>query len=117
VVAEAMVTPEGDGVRELGADELTEIERITGDGQMLMYEQASTWTPDYQIAYGADLYASLALAFARIAGLDLDEEASRRFRATAARVVPGLRSGDDPPLVLKRLGATEGELYSVAVPR
>jgi hypothetical protein len=116
IASEAVVTPAGDGVRELGADELAELERVTADGQMRMYVQAAEWSPDYQVAYGADLYASLALSFARLAGLRLDDEVKRRFHATAERVVPGLRSGEDAPLVLKRLGATDGDLYSPAVP-
>jgi hypothetical protein len=73
-------------------------------------------SPDYRVAYGADLYASLLVTFTRAARLDLDDEIRARFRATADRVVPGLRDGVEQPLVLGRLGARDGELYSPVLP-
>jgi hypothetical protein len=112
IVAEEVLGVDADGSRPLSAAEIAEITETAGTAQVLMYERAAQWSPDYRIAYGADLYASLILTFTRAAGLDLDDEVRRRFRATAERVVPGLRDGVEQPLVLARLGARDGELYS-----
>jgi hypothetical protein len=116
VVAHAVLARDGEDLREADDRELAEVERTAGDAQLAMYEQAAAWSPEYQVAYGADLYAALVLSFARLAGLDLADRVRDAFRATAARVVPGLLSGDEPPLVLGRLGAADGELYAPAVP-
>ena len=116
IVAEAVVTANGAGVRPLPADELEAVAEAAGTAQIAMYEQATGWSRERQVAYGADLYASLIAAFPRLAGLDLDAEIRQRFAATAERVVPGLCSGQEPPLVLGRLGATDGDLYSRALP-
>lgn len=116
IVSEALLARDGDRLRELRNDEMAEIERVAADAQVSMYEQAGSWTPEYQIAYGADLYAALALTFARCAGLDLTERVRESFHATAARMVPALQSGEDPPLILGRLAARDGELYCPTVP-
>ena len=116
IVAEEVVTVEDGRLRRLGPDELTSVATEAANAQVRMYEQAAEWSPDYRVAYGADLYASLLVTFTRAAGLDLDDEVRARFRATAERVVPGLRDGVEQPLVLGRLGARDGELYSPVLP-
>ncbi len=116
IVAEGLLAREGDRLRELSADEITGLAGAAGDAQVQMYQQAASWPADYQIAYGADLYAALALSFARLAGLDLDERVKEAFHATAERVVPRLLSGDEAPLILQALGAREGDLYCPTVP-
>ena len=116
IVGEAVVTAGHDGVRPVPADELAAVAEAAGTAQIAMYEQATGWSQERQVAYGADLYASLLAGFPRLAGLDLDAEIRERFAATAERVVPGLCSGEEPPLVLGRLGATDGDLYSRALP-
>jgi hypothetical protein len=116
IVAEAIVTVEDDTLRRLPAAELEAVAEAAGTAQVAMYEQAVEWSRERQVAYGADLYASLLAAFPRLVGLDLDAEIRERFGATADRVVPGLCSGQEPPLVLGRLGASDGDLYSPALP-
>ncbi len=116
IVSEVLLGREGQTLRRLSEQDIAEIERVAGNAQVSMYEQAASWTPEYQIAYGADLYAALALTFARCAGLNLDEQVREAFHRTAAERVPALQSGEDPPLILERLGANEGQLYSTALP-
>jgi hypothetical protein len=116
IVAEEVVTVEDGRLRPLGPDELASVAAEAAGAQVRMYEQAAEWSPDYRVAYGADLYASLLVTFTRAARLDLDDEIRARFRATADRVVPGLRDGVEQPLVLGRLGARDGELYSPVLP-
>ena len=77
---------------------------------MRAYERAAQWSTDDRIAYGADLYASLILTITRAAGLDLTDEVRERFRGTAARVVPGLRDGDERPLVLAHIASDAPEV-------
>ena len=116
IVAEAVLTRSGGTLTRLDVDRLQAVQDVAADAQVAMYAQAHAWTPDYQIAYGADLYASLALGFARLAGLDLDRDVREAFHATADRCVPGLLGGEDPMLILQQLGATDGHLYSPALP-
>jgi hypothetical protein len=116
IVAEEVVTVEDGRLRPLGPDELASVAAEAAGAQVRMYEQAAEWSPDYRVAYGADLYASLLVTFTRAARLDLDDEIRARFRATADRVVPGLRDGVEQLLVLGRLGARDGELYSPVLP-
>jgi hypothetical protein len=116
IVAEAVLTVEDGVPRRLPVDELEAVAEAAGTAQVAMYEQAVGWSAERQVAYGADLYASLIAGFPRLAGLDLDREIRERFAATAERVVPGLASGREPPLVLGRLGASDGRLYSTALP-
>ena len=116
VVGEAYVTNDGGSLRPVTPQEIAETERRAADAQVAMYEEAIGWSPYDQIAYGADLYASLALGFARAAGLDLGRQVVDAFHETAVRVVPDLLSGADPLLVLGRLAAPDGEVYSQAVP-
>jgi hypothetical protein len=113
--AEAVLTVEDGVPRHLSIDELEAAAEAAGTAQVAMYEQAVGWSAERQVAYGADLYASLVAGFPRLAGLDLDGEIRERFAATAERVVPGLTSGDEPLLVLGRLGASDGELYSTVL--
>ena len=115
IVAEAVLAVEDGVPRHLPIDELEATAEAAGTAQVAMYEQAVGWSAERQVAYGADLYASLVAGFPRLAGVDLDGEIRERFAATAERVVPGLTSGDEPPLVLGRLGASDGELYSSAL--
>lgn len=116
VVDEAYVTSDGGAVRPLTAAELEQTENAAADAQLDLYNQAIGWSAYDQVAYGADLYASLVLGFSRAAGLDLDRRVSDAFHATAARVVPDLVSGADPPLVLSHLATAGGAPYSQAVP-
>jgi hypothetical protein len=116
IVGEAVVTVEDGAWRPVSAPELEAAAVAAGTAQLAMYEQAVGWSSERQVGYGADLYASLIAPFPRLAGLGLDAEIRERFAATAARVVPGLCSGEEPPLVLGRLGASDGELYSPVLP-
>ena len=116
VVGDAYVTNDVGTVRPLTSLEIAETARLAADAQVAMYEEAIGWSAHDQIAYGADLYASLVLGFARAVGVDIDRRVVDAFHATADRVVPDLLSGADPLLVLGRLAATDGEVYSQAVP-
>jgi hypothetical protein len=116
IVADAALTVEDGAVRPLEADEVERLTASAGTAQVAAYERAAGWSTDDRIAYGADLYASLILTITRAAGLDLTDEVRRRFRATAARVVPGLRDGEERPLVLAHIGSDAPEVYSTALP-
>jgi hypothetical protein len=116
VVAEEVLTVEGGRPRPLDAPEIARLTETAGTAQIQAYERAAEWSADERIAYGADLYASLLANFPRAAGLDLDGEIRARFRASAARVVPGLRDGAEEPLVLARIASGEGDLYSAVLP-
>ena len=112
IVSEALFGRDADGVRELPLSEFEAIAAIAGDAQIRMYEQARDWTAEYQMAYGADLYASFALSFMRTAGVDARDRVRQAFRETAERVVPRLLSGEEPLAILDRIGASDGHLYS-----
>jgi hypothetical protein len=117
VVAEYLVAREGDTLRPLGTDELLTISDTAADAQVAMYEQAAGWEPLYQVAYGADMYASIAVPMCRLAGIDLRDEIRTRFHATADRVAEPLRSGEEPLLIIRRLGEAGGDvLLSSALP-
>jgi len=116
VLAEAVLTVEGGRLRALSLDEVARVTETAGTAQIQAYARAAEWSTDERIAYGADLYASLIANFPRAAGLDLDDEIRSRFRECAARFVPGLRDGAEPPLVLARIAAPEGDVYSTALP-
>jgi hypothetical protein len=117
IVSELVLVRQGGELRPLGHEDRAPLLQATADGPLEMYEQAAGWSPEYQIAYGADLYASQLLAFSRLIGMDIDERVRSAFKATAARVVPGLLSGEDAPLILARIeAAEEGDLYSLALP-
>jgi hypothetical protein len=116
VVAEEVLTAEGGRPRPLDGPEIARLTETAGTAQIQAYERAAAWSADERIAYGADLYASLLANFPRAAGLDLDEEIRTRFRASAARVVPGLRDGAEEPLVLARIASGQGDVYSGVLP-
>ena len=116
IVADALLTVEAGIVRPLGADEVARLTESAGTAQVRAYERASEWSTDYRIAYGADLYASLILTITAAAGLDMTDEVRTRFRETAARVVPGLREGTEPPLVLAHIGSDAPDVYSPLLP-
>jgi hypothetical protein len=116
VVAEEVLTVEGGRPRPLDAREIARLTETAGTAQVQAYERAAEWSADQRIAYGADLYASLLANFPRAAGLDLDGEIRTRFRASAARVVPGLRDGAEEPLVLARIASGQGDVYSAVLP-
>ena len=116
IVADALVTVEGGAARPLGADEVERLTEAAGTAQVRAYERAAGWSTDYRIGYGADLYASLILTITAAAGLDMTDEVRERFRATAARVVPGLREGTEPPLVLAHIGSDAPDVYSPLLP-
>lgn len=116
IVADRVLTVEDGSVRDLAQEELEALARAAGDAQVRMYEQAAAWAGDYRIAYGADLYGALLAAFPRLAGLDLDARIREAFADSVDHYLPGLRSGDDTLLILHRLGASEGSLYTTAPP-
>ncbi len=116
IVADAIVTVEDGAARPLGADEVERLTEAAGTAQVRAYERAAEWSTDYRIGYGADLYASLILTITAAAGLDMTDEVRERFRATAARVVPGLRDGAEPPLVLAHIGSDAPDVYSPVLP-
>jgi hypothetical protein len=116
IVAEYLLARQEGTLRPLETEELLEIADVVADAQGTMYEQAARWEPIYQVAYGADMYAGLAGPVARLAGLDLREELRTRFHATAARVAEPLRSGQEPLLIIARLGNSADELLSSALP-
>jgi hypothetical protein len=116
IVADALVTIEDGRVRPLAGDEVARLIESAGSAQVAAYERAAEWTTDERIAYGADLYASLILTITAAAGLDLTDEVRTRFRATAARVVPGLRDGTEAPLVLAHIGSDSADVYSPVLP-
>lgn len=115
IVADAVVTVEDGSARPLRDDEIARLTERAGTAQVRAYERAAEWTTDYRIAYGADLYASLILTITAAAGLDLTDEIRERFRATADRVVPGLRDGAEQPLVLAHIGSDAPDVYSLAL--
>ncbi len=117
IVADAVLTVEDGAVRPLAGDEVERLTAGAGTAQVRAYERAAQWSTDDRIAYGADLYASLILTITRAAGLDLTDEVRERFRGTAARVVPGLRDGDERPLVLAHIASDAPEVYSTALPQ
>jgi len=116
IVADRLLTVEGGTPRDLQPDEIDALAHDAGEAQVRMYEQAAEWSEDYRIAYGADLYGALLAAFPRLVGLDLGNDIRSLFATTVERRLPALRSGEDPPLVLARLGAADGDLYSTALP-
>jgi len=116
IIADALVTVEDGAVRPLEADEVDRITESAGTAQTRAYERAAGWSTDYRIGYGADLYASLILTITAAAGLDMTDEVRRRFHETAARVVPGLRDGTEPPLVLAHIGSDAPDVYSPVLP-
>ena len=117
IVADAVLTVEDGAVRPLAGDEVERLTASAGGAQVRAYERAARWSTDDRIAYGADLYASLILTITRAAGLDLTDEVRERFRGTAARVVPGLRDGDERPLVLAHIASDAPEVYSTTLPQ
>jgi hypothetical protein len=116
VVADAVVTMEDGVPRPLGLDEVARLTESAGTAQVRAYERAVGWSTEYRIGYGADLYASLILTITAAAGLDLTDEVRARFHETAARVVPGLRDGEEKPLVLAHIGSDAPDVYSPALP-
>jgi len=117
VIAEHLLARRDGILRVLGTDELVAAADAAADAQVAMYEQASRWDPVYRVGYGADMYASILDPLASFAGLDLREEIRSRFHATAARVAGPLASGEEPLLIIERLGAASGEeLLSAALP-
>jgi hypothetical protein len=117
IVAEHLLAREGDLLRPLATDELVAAADAAADAQVAMYEQASRWDPVYQVGYGADMYASIADPMGRLAGLDLREEIRSRFHETAARVAEPLQTGEEPLLIISRLGEAGGDvLLSSALP-
>jgi hypothetical protein len=116
IVADAVLTVEDGRARPLAGDDVERLTESAGSAQVRAYERAAEWSTDDRIAYGADLYASLILTITRAAGLDLTDEVRERFRATAARVVPGLRDGDETPLVLAHIGSDSPHVYSPVLP-
>jgi hypothetical protein len=116
IEADALVTVRDGAARPLEREEIGRITEAAGTAQVRAYESAATWSTDQRIAYGADLYASLIVTITRAAGLDLADEVRARFRETAARVVPGLRDGDERPLVLAHIGSDAPDVYSPVLP-
>jgi hypothetical protein len=117
IVAEHLLARQDGVLRPLATDELLAAADAAADAQVAMYEQASRWDPVYQVGYGADMYASIADPMARLAGLDLREEIRTRFHATAARVAKPLQTGEEPLLIIGRLGEAGGDvLISSALP-
>ena len=54
IVAEEVLGVDAGGPRPLSTAEVAEVTETAGTAQVLMYERAAQWSPDYRIAYGAD---------------------------------------------------------------
>jgi hypothetical protein len=110
VVGDLLLARRGEELREIGAEEGAAAGEIASRNQLAMYRQAIGWDDSYRVAYGADQYAAHVSAFTELAGLDLGVRA--RFEATVERVLPGLVSGEDTPLVLDWIDRAPRPLYS-----
>lgn len=110
VVGDLLLARRGEELREIGADEGAAAGEIASRNQLAMYRQAIGWDDSYRVAYGADQYAAHVIAFTELAGLDLGVRA--RFEPTIERVLPGLVSGEDAPLVLDWIDRAPRPLYS-----
>ncbi len=117
IVAEHLLARRDGVLQALETDALVAAADAAADAQVAMYEQASHWDPVYRVGYGADMYASIADPIARFVGLDLRDEINAKFHATAARVAGPLASGEEPLLIIGRLGEASGDvLLSSALP-
>jgi hypothetical protein len=117
IVAEHLLARRDGVLSELATEDLVAAADAAADAQVVMYEQASHWDPVYRVGYGADMYASIADPMARFVGLDLRDQINESFHATAARVAPLLQSGEEPLLIIQRLGEAGGDvLLSSALP-
>ena len=117
IVAEHLLARRDGVLQALETDALVAAADAAADAQVVMYEQASHWDPVYRVGYGADMYASIADPMARFVGLDLRDEINAKFHATAARVAGPLASGEEPLLIIERLGEASGDvLLSSALP-
>lgn len=107
VVGDQVLTVDGDHVAPFDRDQAEALTTTFNDRLLEIYRQAVAWDPYEQVAYGSRLYAGLLRPFTRAAGLDVDEQLARDFDATARRVTPGLASGEEPLLILEKLGASQ----------
>lgn len=111
IVAEQLLTRTPDGLRPLSDDDIAELQQSTSLAQMKMYTEAATWDPVRQVAYGADMYASLLLPWFSAVGVDAHSRIVPMFRAVADEIAPPLAAATAPPLLQERLASTEGEFY------
>lgn len=110
VVGDLLLARRGEELREIDAEEGGAAGEIASRNQLAMYRQAIGWDDSYRVAYGADQYAAHVTAFTQLAGLDLGVRA--RFEPTVERVLAGLVSGEDAPLVLDWIDRAPPRLYS-----
>ena len=116
IVAEGLFTPDaGGGLRELSSAEMAEINTAASNSQLKMFTQAMAWSPEQRVAYGADLYASIALNLTRCAGLAIDQSVRDEFRVTAAPVVARIMSGEEDLRALQRISADGAAPLSLAL--
>jgi len=113
VVAYGLFANAEEGIRPVALEELEGIAARAADAQMGLYRRFLAWDVRRRIAYGAELYGNLLRVFGDQAGLgsEFHREIRERFRESVEQHLEALLAGE-PPLVLRHIAETAGEIYS-----
>jgi len=116
VIAYGLFTTTEAGVRPMALEELEAIAAQAADAQMRLYRRFLAWDARRRIAYGAELYGNLLRVFGDLAGLGpgFHQRIRERFQESVDRHLEALLAGE-PPLILRHIAETEGEIYSPIV--
>jgi len=116
-VALITVSEEGE-VRDVPFEEVEEIERRAAEAQMELYKSALSWSPQFKVAYGVDLFANHVKAFFDIAGMgEAGEWIRHMFERAAAPFLRRLLAEEDPPSIWRFLATTEGDFFFPVSPQ
>ncbi len=118
LVAEALLTLDGNEFRPLSPPEVSQLSETAADAQLELYRRVMTWDGRYRISYGAELYGCLLRQFAELLGLahEFDREIRQRFQRSIDQHLEELYTGAEPPVVLRHLAETRGEIYAPLCP-
>lgn len=109
-----VLTAEEGELRELGPEEVAEVQRCAAEAQEELFLKAVEWDDTYKIAYGAPMFANHLSPFFDLAELpDREAAAARLMEAceeTARRHADELREADIPS-VWAHFAQTEDDLY------
>lgn len=107
-----VVTNDEGTLRELGMDEIVEIQAAAADAQEELFLMAVEWDDRYKIEYGAAMFANHLKPFFDVAGMG--EEAGGRLmeacQGTADRMIDEMLAVELPP-IWGHMANPQGEFY------